>query len=64
MSTPEPDTGDQVVVVLTEDGHAGESVLAQLLDTLEHTFNEIRSVILDQRFNVKIKYLFDILDCS
>ena len=58
MSTPEPDTGDQVVVVLTEDGHAGESVLAQLLDTLEHTFNMIRSAILDQRFDVKTKIIY------
>jgi hypothetical protein len=58
LSTPEPDTGDQVVVVLTEDGHAGESVLAQLLDTLEHTFNMIRSAILDQRFDVKTKIIY------
>lgn len=60
MSTPEPDTGDQVVVVLTEDSHAGESVLAQLLDTLEHTFSVIRSIILDQRFDVKIKIMYSI----
>jgi hypothetical protein len=39
MALPEPDTGDGVVAVVTEHAHAAESVLAQSLDTLVHTYS-------------------------
>ncbi len=43
MRATYPQSRDLVVVVLTEDAHAGESVLAELLDALVETSDKIAS---------------------
>jgi hypothetical protein len=41
LTAPDPETGNLVVVVLAKHTHAGEGVLAELLNALEHARDEV-----------------------